>query len=166
MDKEEEIKFKAEYQESTDSWVKEVDEDKRDLEEFQEEKLKKAKRFSWILIVFIFFLISILGEGIVYSIGDYFFIKEIKITILIWFWRIILINLYLYFSYFKMHLPLERIFIIAIIALVTSVLVSIIFKILFINDAWVYLNLLIEPIWLILLIALFGSLYIRFIFKN
>ena len=59
-----------------------------------------------------------------------------------------------------------RIFIIAIIALVTSVLVSIVFKILFINNTWVYLNLLIEPIWFVLLIALFGSLYTKFIFKN
>ena len=165
MDKEK-IKFKAEHQESIKDWVKEADEDKRDLEEFQEEKIKKAKRFSWILVVFVLFLISILGEGIVYSIGDYLFIKEIKITILIWFWRIILINFYLYFSYFKMHLPLERIFIIAIIALVASVLVSIVFKILFINNTWVYLNLLIEPIWLVLLVALFSSLYTRFIFKN
>ncbi len=166
MDKQQEIKFNSDYKKNTEEWLKEADRDKEDLEEFKKEKRNKSKNFSCVLIVIILFLISILGEIIIYNVGNYFFIKEISIIILIWIWRIILINFYLFFSYFKMNLAQERIFITVIIALVFSVLVSIIFKILFINNAWVYLNLLVEPIWIILLIIFIGSLYIKFIFKN
>ncbi len=164
--KKEEIKFDVEYKEDTELWVNEVDKDKEDLEFFREEKIKKSKKYSWILVTIILFLLSLLGESILYSLGRYLFIKEISITILVWIWRIVLINIFLYISYFKMHLKQERLFIITIIAFVLSVIVSITYKILFINSAWVYLNLLVEPIWIILMIVLVGSLYSRFIYKN
>ena len=56
----EEVELDTEYKEPTEAWVKEVDQDKEDLEEFQKEKVKEAKKISWVLLVFILFLISIL----------------------------------------------------------------------------------------------------------
>ena len=161
----EELKKDDSIEYNTKLWIDEVDKDKEELEDFERNKIDKSKNFSWILIVLILFFITILGEGIIYILGNYFFIKKIKIIVLIWIWRFILINFYLLIAFFKMHLPKDKIFIIAIISFFFSSLASIILKILFIKSLWVYLNLLVEPIWVILLIILIGSLYKKFIFK-
>ena len=164
MDKEE-LKKDDSIEYNTKLWIDEVDKDKEELEDFERNKINKSKNFSWILIVLILFFITILGEGIIYILGNYFFIKKINIVVLIWIWKFILINFYLLIAFFKMHLPKDKIVIIAIISFFFSSLASIILKILFIKSLWVYLNLLVEPIWVILLIILISSLYKKFIFK-
>lgn len=153
-----------EFEESSEIWV--ADFGSHEIERELRQEIAKLKpraqaNFSWTIMSLVLLVFIVVSELLLRQIGLKMYWSEKFIFWASWFWRLILILVWLSLARLKWLLAADRMFITTIASFVSAVIILGVIKIIYVRSAWVWLNLLVEPIWVVILISLLGLLFIR-----
>jgi len=124
-------------------------------------KPKMAKNFSWVFTSFLVIVFIVLGEYALWSIGLNNYWPVLTISIVTWVYRLLVLLLWLYLSYYRWYLHKEKVVAVAFASVLAASVVVAIMKVVMVPEAWAWLNILVEPIWALIMVSIVNMLFFK-----
>lgn len=123
---------------------------------------KNLKNFSWVFTTLLLLLIIVAGEYGFWLWGARNFWPVFTTTIVTWIFRLVILLLWLYLSYYRWYLNRDKILATAFTSVVLASILVAILKIGLVKEAWAWLNILVEPIWALILASIVCTIFFKF----
>lgn len=125
-------------------------------------KPRSAKNFSWVFTSLLLIAFVVLGEYTLWSLGLNNYWPILTISIVTWVYRLLVLLLWLYLSYYRWYLHKEKVLAVAFFGVIASSILVAIMKVFMMPEAWAWLNILVEPIWALMMVSLVNIIFFKF----